>query len=270
MGLFGGRTELALELDGHDVVAGAAVVARVRVGEPDKKARGARVELRYRNTFEALDFDDDDDRPTPGTRREDVVVLSRPIGDGQTVPPGEHVVELTVPAGAPGTAPGTVDWSVRAVVDRKLGGDVEATAPLTVRVPAAQLQGWAQEPPQAGSDVTVELGSRQARPGQELTGTVTIAAGATVRSVRARLRRVRSDQDGQVDQAVPVEVVLASAPELAAGGPASVPLTLRVPDDAPPSFQAQHNQQHWYLEVVVDRPRAVDDVARLQVVVHTA
>jgi hypothetical protein len=43
-----------------------------------------------------------------------------------------------------------------------------------------------------------------------------------------------------------------------------------VPADAPPSFAAAHNAQHWLVEGVVDLPRAVDHVASLEVVVCTA
>ena len=45
---------------------------------------------------------------------------------------------------------------------------------------------------------------------------------------------------------------------------------IEVPAGSPPSFRAFHNEQHWYVEGVIDVKRASDPVVRAEVVVHTA
>ena len=273
VGLFGDRTRLELDLETPVVVAGEAVRARVRVGEPDKRAQGGRVELLYRNTFQYDDTDSDGDRTTC-TTTQDVVVATCGLGHDGVLRPGELQVALPLPREAPGTSARSVEWLLRAVVDRRRAGDAEAVAPVTVRVPPQPLADWAQTPPAspAGWAVAFTLRSRVVRPGEDVTGTVVLtpAQDLRARGLRVRLRRERLDQDGNSTGATADETVVAEDLQLPAGRPASYAFSLAVPPDAPPSFVAAHNEQHWYLDAVVDRARALDAEARLEIVVHTA
>jgi len=271
MGLFGDKTEISVALDRADVMAGELVVARVRVGQPDKKAQSARVELLYRNTHKYDTTDSDGDRVTR-TQTVDVVVAGVPMMGGGPPQAGENTFPLTVPPGAPGTAAKSIEWFVRAVVDRRMGADSTETAPLMVRVPAQQLATWAQEPPRHPSECSFVFdGPRFVRPGERLSGTLSLRAAAPIsaRALKVCLRRVRYDPDRNTDEATAVESVLLESPELAAGQILALPIALDLPADAPPSFHAAKNSQCWYLDAVFDRKLKSDIVGRTQVVVHT-
>ena len=70
---------------------------------------------------------------TRSTTTADVLVASVPLYGGGPVQPGEVSVPLTVPAEAPGTAVKSIEWLVRAVVDRRMGSDDKQATPLVVR-----------------------------------------------------------------------------------------------------------------------------------------
>lgn len=273
MGLFGGKTEVELEVEPAELVAGEALVARVRLGAPDKKARAGRVELLYRNTYK-YDTTDADGDTTTATSTEDVQIESVELGDEGPLQAGETTVELRVPATAPGTSPKSVDWLVRAVVDRRRGTDAKAQQPITVRVPAAPLKSWALGPAACPSECAMafDVPVRTARPGDTIAGTVTVTPSSPVsaRGLKVRLRRVRYDRDGNTNQDVVQEAVVAEGVELAAGETRSVPFSLTVPPDAPPSFDAYNNKQCWYVEAALDRKLKKDLEGRIEVVVHNA
>lgn len=273
MGLFGDKTQIQLDVAHSEVAAGQPVVARVRLGSPDKRAQGGRVELLYRNTY-TEDYRDGDGDHETRTVTTDVVVDTQPLATGGGLRAGETVIELPLPRTAPGTSPNTVEWMVRAVVDRKLASDAEAKAPLVVRVPAQPLESWAQTPVVSPKQciIGIDVASRIVRPGEQISGTMTLTPTSPVsaRAARVRLRRVRHDKgDNKRDQVVQ-EVVVAEHLELAPGDTRTAAFALTVPLDAPPSFAAQHNQQRWYVEVVLDRKRALDYEGRLEVVVYNA
>lgn len=273
MGLFDGDMEVEIVPEQPSCVAGQRVRALLRLGEPDKKAQGGRVELLYRNTYRYTTHDSRGNRTTH-TRTEDVVVDTAPMTADGTLRAGELRVELAVPPRAPGTSPDSVEWALRAVVDRRRAVDAKAEAPLDVLVPAEPLQSWTHAPAESHPELPmqVDVSARTLRPGDRVTGTLTLMPTSDVdaRSVRVQLRRLRDDPDGNTREDVFSEVVVSPELELGAGERRSFAFDLAVPPDAAPSFEAQHNTQHWYVEGVVDRPRAFDRVARLEVVVHTA
>ena len=280
MGLFGNTTEVTIALESEQVVAGQPVRAKVTIGEPDKKSLGGRVELVYRNTFQRDEYSNNSSSNigTPQkhttTKTETVEVVSRPLASGGQVTQGETVIELPVPADAPASSAKTVVWEVRAVVDRKRAMDAEAEAKLTVLSPAGSLADWTQGATQSSSDrcrVDIDVPTREVRPGQQVSGSVTLhpTETASARAIRAQLHMVRYDQDKNTTEKTVGETVLASDVELQSGTPWQGSFALTVPTDAAPSFNARYNSQHWYVEVVVDRKRAGDYEGRLEVVVHT-
>lgn len=275
MGLFssGEPTALELVLDRGDVVSGQAVEGRLRIGEPDGKARDGRVDLLYVNTYRYDTRDSDGDRVTR-TRREDVVVASLPLLQDGALRTGDVRLALPVPPTAPGSAPESVDWLVRAVVDRKMASDVVVEAPLLVRVPAEPLLAWSQSPPLVppGCVVELQVASRVVAPGAQLSGTLVLRAVEDVkaRTVRVQLRSVRDDPDGNETDVDAGQAVVSGELELAAGEARAFPFALQVPPGAPPSYAALRNTHHWLLEGVVDRPWSSDLVGRVELVVHTA
>jgi len=272
MALFTKKTQLDIVLDRGEVVAGQTLRARVDVGEPDGKVQGGRLELLYRNTFRYETRDADGDRSN-AKRTEDVIVASHPLFEDAAAA-GEVSVELAVPPRAPGSAPGSVEWVVRAVVDRKMARDVNHIVPIAVLSPPEQLAAWAEHPAanSSGVPMAMEVAPRTARPGSVISGRIEVrAAGETsARSVRVQLRRRRNDKDGLTDEKVVTKRELADVLELSSGEGRAWDFSLEVPADAPPSFEAHHNHQHWYVEGVLDRRLATDPTVQIEVNVHTA
>jgi sporulation-control protein spo0M len=274
MPLFGNKPEVSVSVDPREVVAGESVRVRAEVGEPDRKTQGARVELLYRNTYREDDVDSDGDRTTR-TRTTDVLVATEHL-DLADAPLGGADVELAVPADAPGTAYESVAWVVRAVVDRKRARDARAEQDLIVRVPADQLAPWASGAPNQTAApkclLTIEPSTRVVRPGESITGTLTVAPRERIsaRAIRVQLRRLRLDPDRNTSQDDGVRVELCGAVDLAPGEERSFPFAIDVPSAVPPSFRARYNEQHWYLDGVVDVKRSSDPAVQLEILVHTA
>ena len=270
MPLFGGtRTDVEIALDRDTVVAGEEVVASLDVGELDKKVQAVRVELGYRNTYKEDDTDADGDRTT-STTREDVVVH----GEQLPLESGTPTVTLFVPPDAPGSAPDSVDWFVKAVVDRKRARDASAQTPLTVLAPLEPLAAWAERAPEVEGRCLMELSasSRVVRPGETITGTLRISAQEEIsaRAVRVQLRRRRDDPDRNTDEDDKTRIELGGQASLAPGQQHALDFSIQVPGDAAPSFRAQHNEQHWYLEGIIDVKRSSDPTIRLEILVVTA
>lgn len=267
MGLFGSKTDLAITLDTDIVTAGGEVRATVEVGEADKKAQGGRVELLYKNTYKEEYRDSDGDRSTR-TTSEDVVVDAVHLEELEA---GARQVTLTVPPDASGNDAKAVEWRVQAVVDRKRARDARAEQAIHVHGGEDVLAGWAERAPSRPKecDVVLEPSTRIVQPGDRITGTVTFRAtreALSGRALRVDLHRVLEDRDDLTDEAT-VKAELSSSVDLAVGEEERLTFEVVVPEDAGPSFRAKHNAQHWYLEGVVDRPRARDYVGRVELLV---
>jgi hypothetical protein len=271
--LFGAKTKIELAADRSEVVAGTTVPLSVDVGEPDGRTRGGRIELAYRNTFREDYTDSDGDRSTR-TRTEEVVVATWSLFEDGQPSSGQLTTEVTVPADAPGTAPGSVEWQIKGVVDRRRGRDAVARLPMTVLVPAEPNAAWASRPlePSPKCPMTIEAGARTVLPGDRISGTVRVSPTSPVsaRAIRLELRSTRDDPDNNTEVKKPVEVELSGPVDLRPGEELTLPFTVDVPDDAVPSFRAKNNELHWHLAAVVDVKRAFDPTAKLEVLVHTA
>lgn len=272
MPLFGSKTDVTIDVDRDQVVAGEELRVSAQLGELDKKAQGGRIELGYRNTYLEDDTDSDGDRTTR-RRTSDVVVATEHLRMGAGETPGHIDATFSVPADAPGSAEGSIAWFVRAVVDRKRARDANAERALTVLVPATPLEAWAQLPAKQSSKCAMELtaSTRVAKPGDTISGTLTLSPhqALSARAVRVQLKRERNDPDNNKD-GHDFKLELCGETELTAGETRTLDYAIDVPVGAPPSFRAQYNHQHWYLEGVVDIPRSGDADVRLELVVHTA
>ena len=259
--------------------AGEAVQVSIDIGKPDKKVQGARLELVYQNTYReeerdvSHDSDDIGDGRRTVTKRTDVVAAMIPLFEDGTVQAGRIDREIVVPHDAPGSAADTVEWKLRAVVDRKMGNDAEAEEPFTVLSNPDALRSWAESsmPPSERVRMMLDVPTRLVKPGDTINGTLRIAPVQPVegRGVRVQLKRDRRDQDNKGEEDTPVTVQLTGEGAMPAGADETLPFTLQVPADAPPSFRAQYNEQHWFVEGVIDVARALDPVVRLEIVVTT-
>ncbi|MCK9249097.1 MAG: hypothetical protein M0P31_08980 [Solirubrobacteraceae bacterium] len=285
MALFSRRPDVSLDVSPGTVVAGEAVRARVTFGAPDAKTRGGRVELLYHNTYREEERDDDVVRRTTigdrthtqvGSRSRTVTTTSPVVVVSQQVPVEEGTIEvdLPVPPDAPGTTSSkAIAWEVRAIVDRKLGIDAVAKAEVTVLTPPTQHASWASSPVEStvAWALSIEPASRVVRAGDEITGhlRLTPAEALEVRAIRVQLRRVRFDPDRNTTSDDGIRVELAGRTTLVAGQTTQLPFSITVPGDADPTFRAEHNHHHWYLEGVLDQRLAKDPRVTSEIVVHT-
>jgi hypothetical protein len=270
--MFSAKTEVAVELDRSEVVAGESVRVRASFGEPDKKTQGARVELFYRNRYEHDTRDSDGDVITT-TDISYVIVTTQKLAVGGG-PDGWADVELLVPPDVPGSAGESVEWAVRAIVDRKLARDATAETPITVLTSAANLASWAELPAGVSTKcpMVVSPDRRMVRRGDRISGTLVLHPDSAIsaRAIRVQLHRERYDPDQNTSGDDAVRVELSGPRELEPGSELSLPFDIEVPLDAEPSFEAENNTQHWFLQGVVDVARAGDPFSSIEVVVGTA
>jgi len=273
MPLFAGKPEVTLQTDAESILAGGTIRARATFGAPDRKTQGGRIELVYRNTYKHDTTDSDGDRTT-STTHSDVVVGVHQIQIPESGLTEAVEASFVVPPDAPGTAGESIEWEVRAIVDRKLGRDARAEAPLTVLVPAEQLAAWAGAAPQPSVSwpLTIAPSARVVRAGDRITGTLTFTPAETIKAdgVRVQLRRHRSDPDNNSDSNDKTRVELLGKTELRAGESQTLSFSIDVPAGAPPSFVAHFNHQHWFLEGVIDVSLSKDPRVSAEIVVHTA
>lgn len=273
---------------GGPVEAGAhlGVVVRVR-GTADGHAAGdgAVVELlrtlrygyRRGNLYGAVQTAWAEDTVTVDAAALDVAAL-----DAVTADPGEPEAlraELTVPAGAPGSAEGKliqVRWAVRVRLPRRGRRDVVRERTVEVRTGAREGIADAHTPPQERSRAYAamdldRLSSRTLVPGRPLTGTLRLAAltGVPARSFRVELvlqvrvahgpgagadpARSPADDGREVETVVSRTVVRGG--DIPGGQVREVAFTLPVPDRLPaPTLRLPGLRIRWALRAVIDVP----------------
>jgi hypothetical protein len=160
-----------------------------------------------------------------------------------------------------------------AIVERRRGLDASAKAPVFVQAAPGVLAHRMQTPTESGTEIpmTVELATRELRPGGILAGTVTAnpTVEGWIRGLRVQLVRARHEQDGIVERYVEAETVvtLTGEAELRPGVSIFSPFQIAAPPDPVPCWDAKYNSEHWYLEVVADVPLLPDEVTRIELLV---
>jgi hypothetical protein len=195
---------------------------------------------------------------------------------------GEHTITLTVPPDAPPSAHepehrfgDLVRWEVRAILDRKMAFDPDAKQAVTVFSRPDQFASWTQSAPVAKSSecpMGFELSTRVLRPGEGISGELTISPRESFkgRSVRVQLERRRTDTPDDIERTETLDgVELAGPTSFEAGQTLRFPFQLGLPVGVPPCFQTGKSNLHWYLEGVVDRRMKSDFVVEAEVVVYT-
>ena len=266
---FGRKTPVQLTVEPSTVTAGEEIICRVDVGEIDAKVQGGQVGLCYLNTYSRRGRDSDGDSWGDSTT-ESVQVQAVPLFAGPPEP-GQRVVRLRLPEDAPPSVEDTVEWEVFAVVERRRGIDAWEEVPLVVQAAPGLLTHRMQTPTESSTEIpmTVELETRELRPGGILAGTVT--ANPTVegvtRGLRVQLVSERHEQDGIVKRDVEAVATLTGEADLRPGVSISSPFQIAGPADPAPCWEAKYNSQHWYLEVVADLPFMRDEVTRIELLV---
>jgi hypothetical protein len=285
--LFKSDMTVTLSVDRTEFHPGDSVTARVAVGSgADDRVQGGRVELVYENRYldeeRTRDSDGSTDTRTV-TRSEDVVVATQPLPAGPAGPvaPGDHTVTLTFPPLSPPTAHepegfgDLVKWEVRAILDRKMAFDPDAAQPVTVYSRPEQFGSWVQSPPVAKSSdcpMGLELSTRALRPGEGVSGELTITPRETVkaRAIRVQLERRRTDTPDNIHRTETIEgPQLAGKTELPAGETVRLPFEMALPVGVPPSFQTGKSHLHWFIEGIVDRRMKSDHVVEAELAVYT-
>ena len=277
MPLFGARTEVKLGIEALTVTVGEEIVCRVDVGEIDPNVQGGRVELGYQNTYRGYHRDSDGDEVN-ATFYTWVDVQTVPLFAGAPTR-GPRVVRLRIPEDAPPSVKSAVEWQVVAIVDRRRARDSRAKAHLVVNpapgAPAHRVRVPEELPEDIPAEIpmTIDLATPELRRGGTLTGTVTAHPSEEmpeeehVRGLRVQLVRERQEQDGIDDHKVEAKVPITGELTLRPGQPISAPFQIVLAADAEPCFEARYNSQHWYLEAIVDIPRAPDVVSRVELLV---
>jgi hypothetical protein len=197
------------------------------------------------------------------------------------VTPGEHTVTLTFPPESPPSAHEPegfghlVRWEVRAILDRKMAFDPDAKQEVTVFSRPEQYASWAQSAPVPKSDecpMGLELSTRALRPGEGLTGELTITPreSAKARAIRIQFERRRTDTPDDITRTETIEgPQLAGKTDLEAGQTLRFPFEMGLPVGVPPNFLTGKSHLHWYVEGIVDRRMRGDFVVEAEIVVYT-
>jgi hypothetical protein len=276
-----------LGVDRTEFHPGDSVTARVVVGgERDDRVQGGRVELAYVNRYldEERHYDSRGGSTTRTvTRTDTVVVATQPLPGGPDAPvvPGEHTVTLTFPPESPPSAHepegfgDLIRWEVRAILDRRMAFDPDASQQVTVFSRPEQFVAWTQSPPVAKSaecPMGLELSTRVLRPGEGISGELTITPkeSFTGRGVRIQLERRRTDTPDNIHRTETLDgVELAGKTDLEAGQTVRFPFEVALPIGVPPCFQTGRSHMHWFIEGVVDRRMRSDYVVEAELAVYT-
>ena len=275
-------------VDRTAVHPGDVVTVKVLVGgEMDQRVQGARVELACKNRYRERERDYDSrggSNTRTVTRETTTVAVWQPLPGGVDGPVqfGEHTVTLQFPPDAPPSVHepegfgDVVKWEVRAILDRKMGFDPDATLPVWVASFPGQYAHWAGSPPVAKSHempmMLDQLSTRVLRPGEQIAGVLHIdpRESAKGRSIRVQLERRRTDTpDNMQDTNTASSVELARDVKLEPGQPLQYPFQIPLPENSPPTFAATKSYMHWFLEGIVDRKMRSDFVVEAEVVVYT-
>lgn len=279
---------VSAQVDRTAVQPGDQINVKVWVaGQPDQRVQGARVELCAKNRYREQERDYDSDgrsNTRTVTRTHETVTMWVPLPAAPDGPVafGEHDVTLLVPPDAPPTVyepegfGEVLTWEVRAILDRRMAVDPDATVKVHVASFESQYAHWAGSPPLAKShEVPMgldQLSTRVLRPGEQITGVLTInpQESAKARTVRVQLERRRTDTPDNMKQTETAQQVeLARDVKLEAGQPLQYPFQIPLPEGSPPTFAAAKSYMHWYLEGIIDRKLRSDFVVEAEIVVYT-
>jgi hypothetical protein len=224
-------------------VLGATVNVVVTItGDPDRKVKGARAELVRTAIHRVTRTDVTGHGSHDSLLQEDVVIAEAPvISSGGRVAPGEHAVSLRIPPDGLPSAEGQVRWSVRAVIDRRHGTDIRAEAPVEVLAGPERFASEAASEVRYKSErcIDLELSTRTLRPGQTITGSVTLRPERAMKVTEALVTFVVTipAKKGLAGTAVASLMLLDEPVQFGPGDTRNLPFELTLPEDAAPTVR---------------------------------
>jgi hypothetical protein len=278
VGIFGGNSEVRVDVCPRVASPRQTVRADVRIGRPVTGVVSAVLEWGYTN-FYRYQWTPDRAEPPPedsgetgaalrATEREseDWVGITRvelPVEGGEF---RGGTATFRVPSWAPGSSGLIARWSCRLVMQRT-GSGVYARGDFDVAIGSADVR-----PPDGPVErldftcdtaIDIELTSLVYRAGETLNGQIALTPHADLPDGEAtvHLQRLRASHPLTRTRAAADVVDTATQKfegpiALCAGLPVVLPFTLRVPEDAPPTAAALHSSLSWF---VAGEMRYVDD-----------
>ncbi len=124
-------------------------------------------------------------------------------------------------------------------------------------------------------DLRIDIDQPWVRPGEAITGTVTVIPHFDLKGSNIKLRleyreRISSGSEFSWRPPKAMEKTLADRPELHAGTPKSYPFAAAVPNNACPSLETEDFSVRWGLAANVERRLRKDQKVQLPVQVRTA
>ena len=254
---------LKVSLDRKRYATGDTVVAHVNLAE-GRRARGARVELRYRNSWW---MDQGVDTLSKSRTSDDIEVARVPLAEAiaGSLEAGERTARLTIPGDAPPSGP-DIHWRVRAVIDLPLRPDLRAERTLTVRSRAAQYEVLADAADRPDPQLELDV-ARIAKVGETLSGRLTLSARSDIEASEVRVDLTYADSLAPQGTRV-ARVLLAGHERFTVGETRSFRFTLALPAGGPPTTYAAKTTSRWHLTGTVARALAPDLSTRRELFVH--
>ena len=186
--------------------------------------------------------------------------------------------DAQIPASAPPTCPGNiiqVRWLVKATLDRKLAGDVNTEAPLTVLVSPAGAQtpgeyGQSNEPDEAS--LSLELPGTEWVAGDTIIGKllVTPRKNFDATEVRAELEQTEHVSYDRGNQKVnTIQIKLAGKTKFMAGQYMTFPFQVQIPQPCSPSGSSSVWSVTWKLKGILARFMRKDTAVEEGIMVYT-
>lgn len=263
MKLFGKKPTqtVTVTLEADTARPGDPVVGSVQIsGEPDDKVRGAVATLVCSHQWAFESTDDETDRTTVTWHTDvDTAGECALVPEGGAVTAGNYPVRFTMPADAVPSSEGAVEWSVAAVIKRRMGKDVTGSAAVHIPTPEARNASVALEPPRGrnADALALEVPVRSVVPGAIVEGAVLVQPTGNVRfeKLLVDLQMQREDKRHTTDRKpsrrtiAHYSTVTLAQGVTAAGDVQRFPFSLQVPEDAAATTYSAHTVRTWWVVV---------------------
>ena len=290
--LKGGKVNLNVAIDRPSGVYYPGETVRMKISlnsDKDLKFREGRVALvcqeKYQYRTEQRSTDSDGHTETEDVLRwktNDQEVARQVLLGETNLPKGSAQAfefEAQIPTSAPPTCPGNiiqVKWFAKATLDRKLFGDINAEAPLTVLVVAAgaRTPGQFGQPNEPGeAQMAFELPGAEWCAGEVIEGRLLITPQKNFDATEVRVELEQTewvpvDRGNQKVNAVKVK--LADKTKLVVGQPLAFPFKITVPQPCSPSGSTGSWSVTWKLKGILARFMRKDTAVEQELKVYSA
>ncbi len=291
--LKGGKAKLHVSLDRPMLpyYLGETVHATVTIeGEKELKIQEARVALvcheEYEYRYESHHRDSDGHHHTEvhtsWATDEQVIQQQQLMGPGAIPSAFMQTYEFAaaIPAGAPPTGDGgrivRVKWLVKATLDRKLAGDVEAKAELLVfAAPPGQMVspgefGYSNEPNEAA--MAMALPCKEWALGETIQGQLLVRPQKAFDATEARVELVRVEnvpRDRGNESKEEIKVKVAGKTKFEPGQDLTFPFSVAIPSPRPISGRTRNSGVTWQVRGVLARFLRGDTAVEEEIFVYS-